>query len=519
MTPKLSRRACLSGALTLPLACRRAPAPTAQPNLLLVVADDQSFPHAGAYGDPFVRTPVFDRIAREGTLFTHSYSACPSCTPSRTALLSGRYLWQAGEAGVLYGTIPAKLPLVTHALADAGYRTGFTGKGWAPGDWRAGGLTRHPNGQEFNQRRHPGPVATGLDPRDYAANFADFLNSGDPAKPFFFWLGSTEPHRLYDPAAADRLGRTLDQVPVPGFLPDTPATRRDLAAYYSEIEWYDQQLGKVIAELERRGILEDTLIIVTSDNGMPFPRAKVNLYDAGLRMPLAIRWGRHLASGQTTDALVSHVDIPTTLLDAAGLPNLPGAAGQSLLPLLRGRTSIGRAQVVAGLERHTYCRPDGATYPARSLRTREYLYIRNFAKDRWPTGGPEFLSSNKTTHGDIDGAPVKDELLDPANATKFARYLALATAQRPPEELYYLAADPEQLTNLATDPAHRINLERLRGALENELRATKDPRIDGQDPWQAYPYRQTTGFGASMNSTLSPAQREAARTGSAHKPE
>ena len=276
---RLSRREWLASAAALPFACSRRT--ETRPNILLVLADDQSWPHAGAYGDKFVRTPVFDRLAKEGVLFTNSFSACPSCTPSRTSLLSGRYLWQAGEAGVLYGTIPADLPIVTHTLEDAGYRTGFTGKGWAPGDWKAGGLTRHPNGKEFNQRKHAAQVAPGIDERDYAANFADFLADGETTKPFFFWFGSTEPHRLYDPKASERMGRSLDNVRVPSYLPDTETTRKDLAAYYSEIEWYDQQLGRAIELLEKRGVLDNTLVIVTSDNGLPFPRAKVNLYDAG----------------------------------------------------------------------------------------------------------------------------------------------------------------------------------------------------------------------------------------------
>jgi len=513
----LSRREWLAGASALPLACtRRAPS---RPNLLLVVADDQSWPHAGAYGDPFVRTPVFDRIAREGALFTHSFSACPSCTPSRTALLTGRPIWQTGEAGVLYGTLPAALPLVTHSLEDAGYRTGFTGKGWAPGDWRAGGQTRHPNGKEFNSRKHAAPLAPGLDVRDYAANFADFLEDGDQSKPFFFWLGSTEPHRVYDPAAHERMGRNLAGLRVPSYLPDTETTRKDLAAYYSEIEWYDIQLGKAIALLARKGILDDTLIVVTSDNGMPFPRAKVNLYDDGLRMPLAMRWGRRLQGGRKIEALVSHTDIPATLLAAAGLPNLTGASGQSLLPVMEGKEIAVREKVFSALERHTYCRPDGATYPVRTVRTRDYRYIRNFAPDRWPTGGPDFVSSNKTFHGDIDGAPVKDELLDPANAKRFARELALCTGKRPAEELYYLSSDPDQVRNLVGSEEYREPLGELRGMLEEELRTTNDPRIEGRDPWQAYPYRQTIGFGASFNTALSDDRRKAARDGAAHKPE
>jgi uncharacterized sulfatase len=302
-----------------------------RPNVLLVVADDWSYPHAGCYGDPFVRTPHFDRVAREGVKFTNSFSCSPSCTPSRSSLLTGRHQWQCGEAGVLYGSIPLGLPIVTHALEDAGYRTGFTGKGWAPGDWKALGLERHPNGQEFNRLKHPGKVPPGIDARDYAANFQEFLDTTNQEKPFFFWLGSTEPHRVYDPEAYRRLDRGLEKIPVPGFLPDSEETRKDLVAYYSEIEWHDRQIGKAMALLGEKQMLDNTLVILTSDNGMPFPRAKVNLYDTGLRMPLAMHWPARLERGITNHALVSHTDITETILEATGVGSMPGSTGNSLL--------------------------------------------------------------------------------------------------------------------------------------------------------------------------------------------
>jgi len=115
-----------------------------RPNILFAFADDQSWPHAGAYRDPVVHTPAFDRVAGEGVLFTHSFSACPSCTPSRSGVLTGRQIWQVEQGGVLYGTLPAKYPLYTHLLEDSGYHVGYTGKGWGPGNWKAGGLQRNP---------------------------------------------------------------------------------------------------------------------------------------------------------------------------------------------------------------------------------------------------------------------------------------------------------------------------------------------------------------------------------------
>lgn len=407
---------------------------------------------------------------------------------------------------MLYGSIPLGLPVVTHYLEDAGYRTGFTGKGWSPGDWKALGLDRHPNGQEFNRVKHAGAVAPGIDARDYAANFREFLETTDKEKPFFFWLGSAEPHRAYDPEAYRRLGRGLEKVPVPDFLPDTEATRKDLAAYYSEIEWHDRQIGKAMALLGEKQMLHNTLVILTSDNGMPFPRAKVNLYDAGLRMPLAMHWPARLERGLTWNGLVTHTDITETIVEASGIGTLPGSTGNSLL------RKLDRPYVMAGMERHVYARPEGATYPMRSLRTQEYLYIRNFAPDRWPTGG-DFLSSNKTPHGDIDATPMLADL------QKDAAKWELAAGKRPAEELYAVEKDPWQLRNLAQDPEYAATRERLAGLLEKELRAGGDPRMEGKDPWQGYPYRQTTGFGASFNTALSEEARARARAALRHKPE
>lgn len=508
----MTRRDLLGASALLTASCANT-SEAARPNILFVIADDQSFPHAGAYGDPIAKTPHFDRIAREGALFTRAYTACPSCTPSRTAILTGLPIWQTGEGGVLYGTLPKELPVWPLALRDAGYHTGWTGKTWSPGDWRAAGRTEHPCGREYNKLRFSPPLHPALDPRDAAANFSAFLaDRKDPAQPFCFWFGSTEPHRAYEKGAGLRAGKDPAQVKVPPYWPDTPEVRSDILDYYAEVDWLDQQLGRVLAVLEQKGELDRTLIVVTSDNGMPFPRSKVNLYDPGVHMPLAIRWPGHIPAGKKIDEFVMHTDFSAFLREAAGL-----VPASPLGELIRTGKPI-RSHVITALERHTMCRPDGATYPIRSLRNKQFSYLRNFAPDRWPTGG-DFLSSNKTTHGDVDGATIKDFMLDPANQKKFAREFQLNFGRRPAEELYDLTADPHEIHNLAALPEHAATLAQLRAQLEAELRAASDPRIAGQDPWQNYPYRQTTGYGASFNSTLPQTERDRAAGRTTHKPE
>ncbi len=500
-----------------------ADAAESRPNILLVVSDDQSWDGTGSAGHPVIRTPAFDRIAREGVRFTHAFTSSPSCTPARGALLTGRHIWQIGEGGVLYGTLPRAYPPFTHALQDAGYHTGWTGKGWGPGEWEPGGLPRHPLGAEYNRRLHRPAVSPALDARDYAANFGDFLRERPAGRPFFFWLGVTEPHRVYEAGAGRRAGKRPGDVVVPPYWPDTEVVRDDLLDYAHEIEWYDAQLAKVLALLEAAGELDRTLVVVTSDNGMPFPRAKVSLYDPGVRMPLAVRWPARIPGGRVVDDFAAHIDLAPTFLAAAGLPVPESYSGRSLLPLLAaggsGRVEPARDRAHFALERHTWCRPDGATYPIRGLRTHEFLYLRNFEPDRWPTGGPEFVSSNKTFHGDVDGAPIKDFMESPENQRRFPREFALCYGKRPLEELYDVRTDPHQIRNLAADPAYAAIKERLWGELRAYLVRTGDPRVEGRDPWQGYAYRQTVGFGATFNRMLSAAERDAAAGRGAHKPQ
>jgi uncharacterized sulfatase len=517
MPEPTSRRTFLASTAAAALAgCAARETPARRPNILFAIADDQSWPHSSAYGAKWVRTPAFDRVALEGALFHNAFSTCPSCTPSRTSVLSGRHIWQTGEGGVLYGTLPADLPLATHLLQDSGYHVGYTGKPWQPGDWQAGGLTRHPNGAEYNSRKHTQPIPAGIDERDYAANFEDFLDGRPADTPFFFWYGCTEPHRVYEDGVGARHGAKLEDVQVPGFLPDTEVIRSDLADYAFETEWFDAQLAKMLAKLEQIGELDDTLVIVTSDNGMPFPRAKVNLYDWGVHMPLAMRWPSRIPAGTQVESFVSHVDLAPTWLDAAEVSAPDGMAGSSLTPLFAAEDET-RDCAYSALERHTWCRPDGATYPARSIRTKEYLYIRNFEPDRWPTGGPTFVSSNKTFHGDVDACPTKTFLVE--HQQELPAEYALGFGKRPEEELYSIDDDPAQVRNLAGEPKFDGVRTALRERLQAYLRQTGDPRIEGRDPWQEYFYRQTTGFGASFNAALSEDEREAARGRGTHKPE
>ncbi len=483
------------------------------PNILLALSDDQSWLHTGITGNKVIKTPAFDRIANEGVLFNNAFTACPSCTASRTAILSGQEIWRTEEAGLLMGAIPKDLKLFTHILDDNGYHVGYTGKGWAPGNWSYLGLKREPLIKEYNDRLEK-EIAYGIDKRNYTENFKDFLKDRPKNSPFFFWFGSTEPHREYQyGVGAKEANLKSADVEVPPFWPDNKIVRQDIMDYYYEIMWFDTHLAGMVYELEQAGELENTIVIVTSDNGMPFPRAKVNLYDWGTHVPLAIRWGERIKSGRKVDDLVSLTDLAPTILEAIGLQIPSEMTGKSLISILtsdkEGIVDPRRDKIFTGLERHTYCRPEGATYPARAIRTHDYLYIRNFEPDRWPTGGPEFISSNKTNHGDVDACPTKTFIIN--NQEAIPNLFQLNFGKRPSEELYDVKNDPGQTNNLAGNAEYADLKEELFVKLVDYLKETSDPRMDGKDPWIDYIYHQASGFGSTYNKSLPDHERARAK--------
>ncbi len=443
--------------------------PAKRPNIVLIIADDWSFPHAGAYGDRTVSTPNFDRVAREGVLFTQAFTAAPSCTPSRAALLTGQAPHRLEEGGNLHGFLPKRYAVYPDLLEESGYVVGFTGKGWGPGRFEPGGRSRNPAGPVFK-------------------SFDEFLQQRAGDRPFCYLFGSTDPHRPYDAGSGAESGLRPDRLQIPAFLPDTSEVRNDLLDYYFEVQRFDRQIGQILETLERSGDLERTVIVVTSDNGMPFPRAKANVYDAGARVPLAIRWPGVARAGRAIDSFVSLPDLAPTLLEAAGLTPPAAMTGRTLAPLLRGESQPGRDRVFVERERHANVRRGDLSYPVRAIRTADYLYIRNFRPDRWPAGDPQQYVA-VGPFGDIDGGPSKSLLLDRQSDPAIARYFQLATAKRPAEELYDLRRDPHQIENIAGQPEHREAQKRLRADLDRWLKETGDPRVTKDDDrWDRFPY-------------------------------
>ncbi len=435
-----------------------------QPNILFLIADDWSFPHAGVYGDNVVHTPTFDRLAAEGALFTNAYTASPSCSPSRAAVLLGRYPHQNGDGGNLWSEFPNAHPTYVQILEQAGYFTGSTRKGWGPGEFQVTGFTHNPAGKNYE-------------------DFETFLSERPKDSPFTFWFGSTDPHREYVPNTGIQTGMKLEDVVVPGFFPDNDCVRNDILDYYFEIERFDRESGQLIKMLEELGELNNTIIVMTSDNGMPFPRAKANLYDYGTRMPLVIRWPEKVKAGTVIDDFVNFVDFAPSFVEAAGLTQ-NSMSGQSLWQLL-AREKQDRGQVYLERERHANVREGDLSYPMRAVRDHQYLYIRNMMPERNPAGDAT-VHQSVGQYGDSDNSITKYLIMSLEGKAKDGApdYFKLAFEKRPAEELYDVVLDPYQLKNLAEDKTYATVKDNMRKKLQSWMEETGDLRAS--DPRSLY---------------------------------
>ncbi|MAS96749.1 MAG: heparan N-sulfatase [Verrucomicrobiales bacterium] len=467
-----------------------------RPNILFLIADDASRDSFGAYGDTYVKTPGFDRIAKEGVLFTQAYNCNPKCAPARACLLTGRYSWQLEEACNHQPFLSSKWKFYPYLLEDTGYFIGVTGKGWGPGEWQghAAGNEKtedNPAGHPWNSKTLKAPY-TGIATNDYAGNFGEFLENVPEGKPFCFWLGTKEPHRKYELDSWKKEGRKLEDVSVPAYYPDNETIRGDLADYAIEVEWYDKHIREALDHLEKAGKLDNTIIVATSDHGMPFPRVKGQIYDDGFHIPFAVRWGDKVKPGRTVTDFITFPDLAPTLLEAAGVPIIEQMTGKSFLPQLlaegSGRIDPDRDHTLLGKERHDIGRTDGEKlsvgYPVRAIRNDKFLYARNFKPNRWPVGDPQYDFLN------CDDSPTKRFLMELPVSSSESDFYEMSFGKRPAEELYDMDKDPDCVHNLASDPAYRETCNQLWAQLETELKAQGDPRVLGKgEIFDDYPNR------------------------------
>ncbi|MDG1874058.1 MAG: sulfatase [Mariniblastus sp.] len=455
------------------LICRDEVSADERPNILFCIADDWGWPHAGAYGDPVVNTPAFDRIAREGVLFENAFISAPSCTPSRNAILTGQFHWRLGGAGNLHSILDTKHPTYPHLLTKAGYFTGHWRKSWGPGkvnNWMETKLG-HPAGKRYN-------------------NFDQFLEAWPKDKPFCFWLGASDPHRGYELNSGRDSGMDLSKIKLFDHYPDSETIRSDVADYYFEVQRFDSDVDRALQKLESLKLLKNTIVVMTGDHGMPFPRCKSNLYDSGARVPMAVRWPKTIKPGRIVTDFVSTTDLAPTFLQAAGVPVPAEMTGQSWMTIFNsavsGRVEPARDYVLTGKERHVPCQEKGQPggTPMRAIRTDHYLLIHNYAPDRWPAGTPDYNNAHLPGCwlGDCDNGPTKTYMVNNKDKDdEHRRKYDLAFGKRPEFELYDMSHDKGQLTNVAYNTKYANVKAELLQKLKGQLASTGDPRETSAD--------------------------------------
>ena len=425
-----------------------------RPNILVLMADDWSWPHAGALGDKTVKTPTFDKLVREGVLFERAFVSSPSCTPSRMAIATGQWHWRLDEAQNLGGSLAKEVPTYADLLAEAGYHTGFSRKGASPSKHTYRGTD--PFGPRFK-------------------NFESFWVQRKKGIPFCFWYGSGAPHRPYVLNSGKASGLNPEDVELPPGLPDHTTVRNDLLDYYAAVQDFDREASDILAQLDEEGELGNTLVVMSGDNGMPFPRAKATLYDTGTRVPLVVRWEKQVKAGRAVSDFVSLCDLAPTFLAAARIAPPKEMTGQSLFPQLKskrsGRIEVSRDHVLAGMSRH--CFP----YPRQALRTDRFLYVRNKNPGKWMTGrrkGPPQTFDFSKRHWpkgaeafcfNVDPSPTKQYMLTHPDDPLIRACWPQAFGPYPREELYDLKTDPGQLHNLAQEPKRAKELRTIRERL------------------------------------------------------
>lgn len=440
--------------ILLPAAGSRA----AAPNILLILSDDHSAAHLGCYGNADIRTPTLDRLAAEGMRFARAYVTAPQCVPSRASILTGRHPIDIGMTR-FSAALPRDVALFPEALAaQQRYFTGLCGRSYH----LDGNGANHPRIAPHLDDRDKPNVRTRLDYVRSASGdelraqtleqLEEFLGLVPGGRPFFLQLCWSDPHR---PLTDEDLPHRHDpaSLKLPPFYPDSPAIRKDLAAYYDEVGRMDASVGRVLDIIEKRDLAKNTIVIFMGDNGASQLRGKGTLNEFGIRVPLIVRWPNVVKAGSVTAKLVSGEDLAPTLLQAAGLEPAAEITGISFLPLLKGQSSDGRTELVSERGPHGSSLPRGsASFDlGRAIVTDRYKLIYN-ATWQLPYKPVDFNLDEVIA---LQAAGTLDPKLE-------ALYLA---ESRPMFELYDLQDDPHEMTNLAGKPRVREFEEDLKARL------------------------------------------------------
>jgi len=469
-----------------------------RPNIVYIVADDAGL-DMSAYGRKWVNTPAFDRIAKEGILFENAYTPNAKCAPSRSCMLTGRNPWQLDAAMNHQIFFPNYFKTYTEVLNENGYFVGYTGKGYAPGKaLKEDGSKRELLIKDFSSLKTTPPTKE-ISNNDYAGNFGAFLKaSGD--KPWAFWLGFTEPHRAYEYGSGVAKGdKKLGMIHrIPKYFPDSDTTRNDLLDYAYEIEYMDSHVSKVLKTLEETGQLENTVIIFTSDHGMPFPRVKGNQYENANHIPFTVMWKNGIKNpGRVVKDYINMTDLAPTFLEIAGIdPKKSGMRpmiGKSLVSIFNsnksGQVEADRNFQLVGQERHDFGRPKDVGYPVRGMHKNGFLYLKNYEPNRWPACNPE------TGYLNCDGGAIKTMLLTNRRKGIDTYYWKLSFGKRPAEELYDVSKDPDCIKNLAQNTKFQAIKKSMEKEMEAKLLAQGDLRMQGYGHlYEQYPGAEINGF-------------------------
>lgn len=416
-------------------------------NVLLYVVDDQGINDAGCMGNPVIRTPGLDALAAEGIRMEYAYCTTPSCSASRSVILSGRYNHANGQYGHSHSfhhfTTFDTVKTLPKRMSDAGYRT------WSVGKYHVAPRETYPFDRYV-------PVKSPVE----MAEISRELVEAESEKPFFLYFCTTEPHRPFRREGSQEI--SPEDVIVPDYLPDTPESRRELARYYMSVERADSGLKRLIEILKSSGHWDDTLVIYISDNGIAFPGAKTNMYEPGVRLPCVVRDPRLDTQGGTNKAMITYADLAPSILEYAGVAVSENAMhGRSFLSALAKADTTGRDEVFLS---HTF-HEITMYYPVRVLRERQYKLTWNIAS------GLEFPFASDLYASETWQGILRD------GATHYGKRAVDAYLHRAPFELFDLEKDPDELVNLAADPDFTPILKRMQAKLKVYQQRTGDPWI------------------------------------------
>ena len=457
-----------------------------RPNIVFMIADDLAWDDLGCSGNPNVRTPHLDRLAKGGMQFTNAFLTISSCSPSRASIITGTYPHQT-DAEQLHWPLPADRLTFVELLKASGYWTAAAGK------WHLGNAVKDlfdevreadvsgfqlPTGEAAKEGKIIQKVIG--DARSGCDQWVPVLKARPKDKPFFLWLAALDPHRDYDEGILEKPHKPED-VRLPPYVADTPKSRKDYALYYDEITRLDRFVGEVMAELKKQGVADNTFVLFISDNGRPFPRDKTTLYDSGIRTPFIVNWPARIQPGGRSDSLISSVDIGSAFLELAGLSTPTVFEGRSFLPLLRNPSLTLHDFVFAERNWHDY------EDRVRAVRNKRFKYIRNFYDDL-----------PNTPPADVVRSIAYREMIRLRDEGQLAEAQRNTFIQpRPREELYDIKNDPYELRNLAADSGQSKRLKRFRRALtkwQEETNDTEPPfrTLDefGREDGQALPVRE-----------------------------